>query len=223
MNFSEKLKLLRKNKGFTQEEFAELLNVTRIAVAKWESGQTYPDITNLIQISNIMNVTIDYLVRDQECAVSPSSFERDNVQEIIAFRLDANVNTYAAFMNETDSTRLDSHDFRYENGEYVYHDTYVGGEQFAGEEAIWKKGKAVYAMNYMGRVLGEKFRGNFLKEALKKADIQMPYRGPEYYHAGEYTYKCKVSGDFNWFQGHEEIYWMNELIYECYFHGGLLK
>lgn len=102
MNFSEKLKLLRKNKGFTQEEFAELLNVTRIAVAKWESGQTYPDITNLIQISNIMNVTIDYLVRDQECAVSPTSLERDNVQEIIAFRLEANVNTYAAFMNETD-------------------------------------------------------------------------------------------------------------------------
>ena len=223
MNFSEKLKLLRKNKGFTQEEFAELLNVTRIAVAKWESGQTYPDIANLIQISNIMNVTIDYLVRDQECAVCPMFLERDNVQEIIAFRLEANVNTYAAFMNETDSTRLDSHDFRYENGEYVYHDTYVGGEQFAGEEAIWKKGKAVYAMNYMGRVLGENFSGNFLKEALKKADIQMPYRGPEYYQAGEYTYKCKVSGDFNWFQGHEEIYCKNELVYECYFHGGLLK
>ena len=223
MNFSEKLKLLRKNKGFTQEEFAELLNVTRIAVAKWESGQTYPDITNLIQISNIMNVTIDYLVRDQECAVSPSSFERDNVQEIIAFRLDANVNTYAAFMNETDSTRLDSHDFRYENGEYVYHDTYVGGEQFAGEEAIWKKGKAVYAMNYMGRVLSDRFSGNFLKEALRAADFHMPYRGPEYYQAGEYTYKCKVSGDFRWFQGNEEIYLQDELVYECYFHGGLLR
>ncbi len=223
MNFSEKLKLLRKNKGFTQEEFAELLNVTRIAVAKWESGQTYPDIANLIQISNIMNVTIDYLVRDQECAVCPTSIERDNVQEIIAFRLEANVNTYAAFMNETDSTRFDSHDFRYENGEYVYHDTYVGGEQFAGEEAIWKKGKAVYAMNYMGRVLKENFSGNFLKEALRKADYKMPYRGPEYYQAGEYTYKCKVSGDINWFQGYEEIYWMDELVYECYFHGGMLK
>ncbi len=223
MNFSEKLKLLRKNKGFTQEEFAEQLHVSRIAVAKWESGQTYPDIANLIQISNIMNVTIDYLVRDQECAVGPTFLEQDSVQEIIAFRLEANVNTYAAFMNETDPTRLDSHDFRYESDEYVYHDTYVGGEQFAGEEAIWKKGKAVYAMNYMGRVLGENFSGNFLKEALRKADGLMPYRGPEYYQAGEYTYKCKVSGDFNWFQGQEEIYCKKELIYECYFHGGLLK
>lgn len=223
MNFSEKLKLLRKNKGYTQEEFAEQLNVSRIAVAKWEAGQTYPDITNLIQISNIMNVSVDYLVKEQDCAIIPFSLEYNELDEMIRFRLEANVNTYAAFMNETDSTRLDSHDYRYEKGEYVYHDTYVGGEQFAGEEAVWRNGKAVYAMNYMGRVIGENFSGNFLKEALRNADYRMPYRGPEYYQAGEYTYKCKVSGDINWFQGHEEIYWGEKKVYECYFHGGLLK
>ena len=150
--------------------------------------------------------------------------EGDNrIEELIQFRLKANVNTYAGFMNETDSTRLDSHDYRYEDGEFVYHDTYVGGEQFAGEEAIWKDGKAVYAMNYMGRVLDDKFSGNFLKEALRKADEKMPYRGPEYYQSGEYSYKCKVSGDFNWFQGYEEIYWLETKVYECYFHGGLLR
>ncbi len=223
MNFSEKLKLLRKNKGYTQEELAEQLNISRIAVTKWEAGQTYPDIMNLIQISNIMNVSVDYLVKEQECSVFPVSTEPNQIDEIIRFRLEANVNTYAAFMNETDSTRLDSQDFRYEKGEYVYHDTYVGGEQFAGEEAVWKCGKAVYAMNYMGRVLGENFSGNFLKEALRNADFKMPYRGPEYYQAGEYTYKCKVTGDINWFQGHEEIYWGEIKVYECYFHGGLLK
>lgn len=223
MNFPEKLKLLRKNKGFTQEELAEQLNVSRIAVAKWEAGQSFPDIMNLIEISNIMNVTIDYLVREQECSANRTSKEPADIQEIIKFRLEANMNTYAAFMNETDSTRLDSHDYRYENSEFVYHDTYVGGEQFAGEEAIWKNGKSVYAMNYMGRVLGEKFSGNFLKEALRNADVQMPYRGPQYYQDGEYLYKCNVTGDFNWFQGHEEIYCSDELIYECYFHGGLIK
>lgn len=223
MNFSEKLKLLRKNKGYTQEELAEQLNVSRIAVTKWEAGQTYPDIMNLIQISNIMNVSVDYLVKEQECSVFPVSTESNQIDEIIRFRLEANVNTYAAFMNETDSTRLDSHDYRYEKGEYVYHDTYVGGEQFAGEEAVWKSGKAVYAMNYMGRVLGDNFSGNFLKEALRNADFKMPYRGPEYYQDGEYTYKCKVTGDINWFQGYEEIYWGEIRVYECYFHGGLLK
>ena len=61
-DFSEKLQLIRKNKGLTQEELAEKLSVSRQAVAKWESGQVYPEITNFIQISNLFNATIDYLV-----------------------------------------------------------------------------------------------------------------------------------------------------------------
>ena len=223
MIFSEKLHILRKSKGLTQEELAEKLNVSRQAVAKWESGQVYPDISNLIQISLLMNVTIDYLVKDQECAKIPVSDEATPCNELIRFRLEANINTYAAMINEVDSTRLDSHDFQYTSGDYTYHDTYVGGEQFAGQEAIWKKGNAVYAMNYIGRVLDEKFSGNFLKEALRAADETMPYRGPEYYSSGEYVYKCNVVGDFSWFQGYEEIYYLNEIIYECYFHGGLTR
>ena len=105
----------------------------------------------------------------------------------------------------------------------VLRDTYVGGEQFAGEEAIWNNGKAKYAMNYLGRVLEKEFSGNFLKEALRAADRKMPYRGPEYYQSGEYTYKCSVNGDFTWFQGYEEIYWHDQKVYECFFHGGITK
>ena len=223
MNFSEKLQILRKRKGFTQEALAEKLNVSRQAVAKWESGQAYPDISNLIQISDLMAVTVDYLVRDQQCMMSVVPADKTDLDELITFRLEANVNTYAAFMNETDSTRLDSHDYRYQNGDYVYHDTYVGGEKFAGQEAVWKSGKAQYAMNYLGRVLEKEFSGNFLKEALRKADKKMPYRGPEYYQNGEYTYKCSVNGAFDWFQGYEEIYWNDKKVYECFFHGGRVE
>lgn len=81
-------------------------------------------------------------------------------------------------MKGTDSTRYDSHEFSYSNGSYTYHDTYVGGERFAGEEAIWYKGKSQYAMNYMGRVLGQQFSVEFLKEVLRNANKNMPYRGP---------------------------------------------
>lgn len=170
MIFSQKLQLIRKNKGLTQEELAGKLDVSRQAVAKWESGQVYPDISNLIQISKLFNVTVDYLVKDQECTVGCFDDSGTDVDRLIEFRLEANVNTYAAYMNETDSTRLDSHDFSYSNGSYTYHDTYVGGEQFAGEEAIWYEGKSQYAMNYIGRVLNQNFNGDFLKEALRKAD-----------------------------------------------------
>lgn len=188
-----------------------------------QEGQVYPDISNLIQISDLLNVTVDYLVRDQKCMINISSDAKTDLDKLIDFRLEANINTYAACMNETTSTRLDSHDFQYTNGPFTYHDTYVGGEQFAGEEAIWQDGKAVYAMNYLGRVLGENFSGNFLKEALRKADKNMPYRGPEYYQSGEYLYKCKVVGDFTWFQGYEEIYCNEVKVFECYFHGGLIR
>ena len=223
MIFSEKLQLIRKSKGMTQEELADKIDVSRQAVAKWESGQVYPDIGNLIQLSNLFNVTVDYLVRDQECMVSFADHEDKDIDMLIEFRLEANVNTYAAYMNETDPTRPDSHDYSYSSGPFTYHDTYVGGEKFAGEEAIWHDGKIQYAMNYLGRVLDQRFSGDFLKEALRKADKKMPYRGPEYYQSGEFTYKCSVSGDFYWFQGYEEIYCNDTRVYECYFHGGIMK
>lgn len=223
MIFSEKLQILRKNKGYTQEALADKLGVSRQAVAKWESGQIYPDISNLIQISELMNVSVDYLVKDRNCTVNIKDSSDTDLDELIAFRLEANVNTYAAFMNETDASRPSSHDFRYQNGNYMYHDTYVGGEKFAGEEAIWKNSVPVYAMNYMGRVIADGFSGNFLKEALRAADEKMPYRGPEYYQSGEYTYRCNVTGDFTWFQGYEEIYQGDVKVYECVFHGGLMK
>lgn len=170
MIFSEKLQLIRKNKGLTQEDLAERIAVSRQAVAKWESGQVYPDIGNLIQISNLFNVTVDYLVKDQECIVDCFGDSHPDLEKLIEFRLEANVNTYAAYMNETDSTRYDSHDFSYSNGAYTYHDTYVGSEQFSDEEAIWYEGKSQYAMNYTGRVLGQRYGGDFLKEALRKAN-----------------------------------------------------
>lgn len=223
MNFPEKLQLLRRSKGYTQERLAETLGISRQSVAKWEAGLAFPDVANLIQLSDLLHVTVDYLIRERACSIDPLAAQSDDTAEIIRFRLRANVNTYAGFAEEALPSRPDSHDFRYEEGPFVYHDTYVGGERFAGEEAVWKDGRAVYAMNYMGRVLGESFSGNFLKEALRAASPEMPFRGPEYYRAGEYIYRCKVTGDIAWFQGCEEIFCHGEKVYECCFHGGLLR
>lgn len=75
-------------------------------------------------------------------------------------------------------------------------------------------------MNYIGRVLDDAFSGDFLKEALSAVPKDMPYRGPSEFMNGDYVYRCKVEGEFHWFQGHEEIYYKDKLTYECYFHGG---
>lgn len=177
---------------------------------------------NLVQISRLLHVSIDYLVKEQDCDVSPAQSISDT-DALIRFRLRASRNTYAARANRTASSRMDSVDFRYEEGPWVYHDTYVGGEQFAGQEAVWKDGRAVYAMNYLGRVLADTFSGDFLKEALLAATPEMPCRGPETFQSGEYLYRCRITGDFTWHQGYEEILRNGERVYECFFHGGLMK
>ena len=52
---------------------------------------------------------------------------------------------------------------------------------------------------------------------------EKPYRGPEKYENGGYTYSCSVEGDFDWFQGKETICYRGKQIYECVYHGGLIK
>lgn len=65
MTFGEKLKVLRKEKGYSQEEFAGLLNVSRQAVSKWESDRGTPETDKLLQISNMFGVTLDYLLKEE--------------------------------------------------------------------------------------------------------------------------------------------------------------
>ena len=66
MEFHEKLQELRKQKGLTQEELAELLYVSRTAVSKWESGRGYPNIDSLKAIAAFFSVTIDELLSGGE-------------------------------------------------------------------------------------------------------------------------------------------------------------
>ena len=66
MEFNEKLQELRKNKGLTQEELAQLLFVSRTAVSKWESGRGYPNIQSLKDIATLFSVTVDKLLSNDE-------------------------------------------------------------------------------------------------------------------------------------------------------------
>lgn len=76
MTFGEKLQRLRKEQNWTQEELAEKLMVSRQALSNWESGAAIPDTENVIQISRLFGVSIDYLLNDayqKEEDVSPSN------------------------------------------------------------------------------------------------------------------------------------------------------
>lgn len=64
--FAAKIKEVRKNQNLTQQDLADILNVSRSTISKWETKSAYPDITTLIQISNQFSVSLDYLLKGDE-------------------------------------------------------------------------------------------------------------------------------------------------------------
>lgn len=65
MIFADKLILLRKKAGWSQEELAEQMNVTRQSVSKWEGAQSIPDLEKMIRLSELFGVSTDYLLKDE--------------------------------------------------------------------------------------------------------------------------------------------------------------
>ena len=65
MIFADKLILLRKKAGWSQEELADQMNVTRQSVSKWEGAQSVPDLEKMIRLSKLFGVSTDYLLKDE--------------------------------------------------------------------------------------------------------------------------------------------------------------
>lgn len=66
MTLGQKIKDIRKKFGLSQEQLAEILNVSRQAITKWEADSGIPDISNLQEIAKLFNVTVDYLLDDEK-------------------------------------------------------------------------------------------------------------------------------------------------------------
>ena len=64
MKFGDNLKALRKNKNLSQEQLAEKVNVTRQSVSKWETGEAYPEMNNILELCKIFHCKINELVND---------------------------------------------------------------------------------------------------------------------------------------------------------------
>ena len=65
MILADKIINLRKKAGWSQDELASKLNVTRQSVSKWEGAQSIPDMERIVQMSRLFGVTTDYLLKDE--------------------------------------------------------------------------------------------------------------------------------------------------------------
>ena len=63
MELGNQIRQRRKEKGFSQEQFAEMVYVSRQTVSNWETGRTYPDVQSLLLMSAVLDVTVDELIK----------------------------------------------------------------------------------------------------------------------------------------------------------------
>lgn len=82
MILADKIVQLRKKNGWSQEELAAQLNVSRQAVSKWEGAQSVPDLDRILQMSALFGVTTDYLLKDELEAEEPTSGKDSDLRRV---------------------------------------------------------------------------------------------------------------------------------------------
>jgi hypothetical protein len=145
---------------------------------------------------------------------------------LITFLLDAKRATYASASDDAVVSAVlpGAHQLEYRAGPLLYRDIYYGGEQFIGQETVYHADQPVWSMSYAGWSSGTSVPvGDFLKEALRHVTADAPYRGPEQYQHGDYTYANEIHGSVEQFWGHETIAYQGRSIYELRYQGGMVQ
>lgn len=78
MLLTQQLKHLREKNGYSQTDLAYELDISRQSVSKWERGENFPDINNLLRLSELYNVSLDELVRGSQFLRRPFDWYPDN-------------------------------------------------------------------------------------------------------------------------------------------------
>lgn len=101
MNFSEKIKEIRKKEGISQEQLAERIGVSRQAITKWETGKGLPDVENMVIIAEIFKTTIDELLMDsvKKAAPGTSVYTSETIYDIDCEKhFDINIGSASAIL-----------------------------------------------------------------------------------------------------------------------------
>lgn len=145
--------------------------------------------------------------------------------EIKQFLLRANEFGYGNESTKELDEKDGSHTIVYEEGDWLFHDNFFGGEPFGGRDVISYQGKPVWMMVYYGFVTDLSLQADiyrFLKKALRNFTEDMPYRGPKELAEGGWAYQNDVKGDFGRFSGEETIMYNGKEVYRCRYQGGVV-
>ena len=150
------------------------------------------------------------------------------LSELHSFIVRAKAVTYVGGGEKIASCRPGSHDLQFTEGDWSYLDSYFGGTDFIGEEAVWFAGKPAWAMNYYGYILKPELitpaqAGEMIKASLSRLYAEKRFLGGFQHSQGDLTYFDTSEGDFSRFTGREWIERQGVRAYELVYHGGLIK
>ena len=223
-------------KGF----WNEYLGKEKVFIFKSENSEIKRYVLNNDNEEEILNLCskfADYKFESITKMLNDNEFYLDTYfkNTFINFLINAKKSTYAnSNIKKVESSRVGSSDYHYEeiidNKKYIYHDTYFGGTKFMGEEVVYcDNNKPIWGMNYYGvtldDTLGEEAMDKALRPALMKVGEDeniIPVRGIAKFENNGYTYTFKTTGTIEKFDGIEQIYKANNLIYELHCSGGMI-
>jgi hypothetical protein len=153
------------------------------------------------------------------------------IRELTEFLGKAGSATYAGDGKHVDPHRPGFIELSFNEGPWLYRDSYCGFFQSWGQEVIWRDGKVVWTQLYGGGMEPE-HRNNeefanetfdFLKKALGSGDKTTTFqpRGPKSFKMGEWEYLCNWDGDITKFKGNEEIRFKGKVVFTHWFFGGV--
>lgn len=82
MNIGERIYELRRKNSMSQEDLAEKMNVSRQSISKWESSQSVPEVEKIIQLSNIFNVSTDWILKCENSKKQKSQSNKNNLKSV---------------------------------------------------------------------------------------------------------------------------------------------
>jgi hypothetical protein len=152
----------------------------------------------------------------------------DQLASLHDFIVSAKRATYVGGGEKLLPYRLGSHDLQFFDGEWAYHDSYVGENDFMGEEVVYLLGKVVWGMNYFGRIVLPELitaqqAGQVIKASLTAMYNEGRFLGGFTHQLDDFHYIDTSEGDIRFFTGREWIERKGQLAYELIYHGGVVK
>lgn len=152
----------------------------------------------------------------------------DQLEALHNFIVRAKQATYVGSGKKLLPYRLGSHDLQFLDGEWAYHDSYVGENDFMGEEVVYFRNRVVWGMNYFGRIvvperITAQQAGLVIKASLTSMYGEGRFLDGFTQRVEDFIYVDTSQGDYRFFTGREWIERDSQMVYELVYHGGVVK